>query len=183
MNLNLQVLIISFLCLTPYIFYLYQNKGDVLSSNDFDIYYKIAIIVVIISMILEFIRGSLHFFYPIKSHTEVSKIVETYNIDMSKPNPLFLVTFQYGAANLLLGFMYMSTLLFSSEKINAIKFVLVTTMMVRTLQILNTKFKIWDGQIFDLPEDSEIKAPGKVLQSLQLPLMFVGLISIFVSKS
>lgn len=167
---------------TPYILHLVRKNGGVLFSKGVEIKQKISVLVVVLCMVLEFERGSLHFFNPIKSHTEVSKITNTYNLDGKsyQAKPLFLVTYQFGAANLILGFMYMVILMFCSQDVNALKHTLVFTFVIRLMQFVNRNLRLWSSDMFEAPNNNSITAPGKYVQTAQLPIILIGLLCLVV---
>lgn len=170
---------------SPYIIHLVKKSGGVFKSKDVDIKQKISVVVVVLCMFLEFQRGSLHFLYPIRSHTQVSKITDTYNLngDSDEAKPLFLVTYQFGAANLILGFMYMVILMFCSQNLNALKSTLIFTFVIRLMQQINGYFRLWASDVFEAPNNNPITAPGKYVQAVQLLIIVIGLFCVVTIRT
>lgn len=184
MDTTIAVGLLTILCSSPYFIDLCIKRGGIFTDKNMTTPYKIVFGILVLSMILEFIRGNLHFFFPKKSHTEVSKITDTFGLDEDdvKSNPLYLVTLQFGAANLLLGFMYMIILIINAYNVNMIKIVFIITFFVRILQEGNRLLKFWASDIYNIPEDSSVEAPGKDFQIIQSIVLIIGFIFIALEQ-
>ena len=143
---------------------------------------KISVVILVINSLLEFIRGYLHWFFPIASHNTVSRLVDTFKIrnDPNAITPLYLVTYQFGCANILLGFFYLIPLFNDNINIEQLLFIHIITAIIRSIQeldkilpITTNLFKIVQQHFKD---ENPYIPPGKLVQNLQLPIVWIGVI-------
>jgi len=154
--------------------------------------------VVCFALLMELVRGYLHFFFPYSSHLVFSGLADTCRLrpaTSGEPNLhrvlglalTAMVTHQFGAANLVLGFMYAAPLLFPDPTYGQLVYTLVVTFIVRVIQSLQTQtcpffvpaFPKW---LRETDAGSRKKAPpGKTFQDVQILLQIAGLAMAFAA--
>eukprot|EP00927_Polykrikos_kofoidii_P054670 TRINITY_DN49059_c0_g1_i1.p1 TRINITY_DN49059_c0_g1~~TRINITY_DN49059_c0_g1_i1.p1 ORF type:complete len:227 (-),score=32.54 TRINITY_DN49059_c0_g1_i1:63-743(-) len=137
------------------------------------------------AMVLEFVRGYLHFLFPYSSHLICSGMADIVDI-RDKDAPLALVatvTHQFGAANLLLGAMYAAVFLFPDPAHHSLVFALSITFVVRVIQANQMQCGAINFFRPALPRwlsqgDTETRKkapPGKTAQDVQVFVQLAGL--------
>ena len=144
---------------------------------------KLVHVVLLFSAMMEFNRGVLHFFWPMESHLVISHLVDAFEIrdSYNAVAPLYLVTYQFGCANMLLGFMYMGPLIWHDNTMLFSLYTLSTTTLFRVIQESNKFIPVTTDLMTSLVVPNTITAPGKAAQMIQLPILIIGFIAAVIS--
>tara|TARA_A100001015_G_scaffold296331_1_gene376487 strand:+ start:707 stop:1378 length:672 start_codon:yes stop_codon:yes gene_type:complete len=172
-----------------------RNKiiGDEIEENENEpLTAKIARNLLHVLTFAELARGTLHFFFPIKSHTHVSGMLKWFDLEASQLQAafVFMNTYQMGVVNLLLGFMYQIPYIFGDAKLVQTCYMFVVTTIIRVLQQVNATYSIWTDIFERMPsvirstntyssESLKTAPPAKLVQNLSIFIVIIGLVCSF----
>ena len=141
---------------------------------------------------MELFRGTLHLFFPVRSHTVFSGVADGFGLP-HKSNAVAavgLVTAQLGTVNLTLALILMIPFLYGDPTLRMTWFMMGVKLVVKMLNMMNTRYmlthNLWDRVPAYLKEeygDSEAAQklpPGKLVHYVEVGLLVVGIVGAVV---
>merc|ERR1712168_753883 len=145
-------------------------------------------------MLMELVRGTVHLFYPYKSHTDVSGLAEGFHItdNINALTATALVTSQLGSVNLMLAFFLAIPLVFGDPTLSLSVYMLVVKLVIKVFAMLNLRFAWFTNVRDNIPpylkrgyenwEGARKLPPGKLLHLVESVLLVVGVVAAVVER-